>query len=116
MGVAVREAAAADDHGVVEQRPLAFADAAHLLAQVDELLHVPAIDLAVLLDLVLLVLMMRILVVPGRDAFDDLREVLVRHAVGEHERRQPGGIRRSAAELLAAILTQLEATLQVRGQ
>ena len=49
--VAVAEAAAVDDHRVVEQRPVAIGRGFQLLQKVREALDVEAVDLRYLLDL-----------------------------------------------------------------
>ena len=56
--VAIADAAAVDDHAVVEQGPVAFANGFQLLKNVGELLGVKAIDGADLGELAGVVLMM----------------------------------------------------------
>ena len=63
--VAVAHAGAEDDHRVIQQRPLAFADAFQLLDQVGVMLDVPGVDALILREFVRLVFVVRGLVVPA---------------------------------------------------
>ena len=58
VAVAVADAAAVDDHGVVEEGPVAFADRFELAQQVSELLDVESVDLPELLVLLLVTAVM----------------------------------------------------------
>ena len=68
VAVAVADAAAVDDHAVVEQRAVAFLDRLQLAEQVGELLDVEAVDLLDLRLLLRVVAVVRQVVVAFGDA------------------------------------------------
>ena len=91
VAVAVGDAAAVDDHRVVEQAlAVDVLGLLQLVEEVGELLHVEVVDLGDLLEVVLLALVVGDVVVAVRDA--DLLEAAVAAIVGEHEGGDAGRV------------------------
>ena len=87
VGVAVADAAAVDDHAVVEQRAVALGDRLQLLEQVSQLGDVELVDLLDLLLLGRVAAVVREVVVAVRDADGPVAAVAA--VVGEDERGDP---------------------------
>ena len=68
MAVAVADACAVDDHGVVEQGAVGFVDAVQLLQEIGDLLRVEFVDLRDLIELVGVTAVVRHIVMAFRHA------------------------------------------------
>ena len=82
--IAVGDAAAVEDHRVIEQRAVAVRSRFHALDQISELIHVMRVDLDGLGDLDRIVLVMRAVVMAVGNA--DLAIAAIAALAGQHER------------------------------
>ena len=88
--VAVGDAAAIDDHAIVEERALAFAHGLQAFEEVGELRHVEAIDLRQLRLLLRIAAVVRDVVMAIGHAGEGVAAVAA--IVGHHESGDPGGV------------------------
>ena len=91
VGVAIADAGAEEDHGVVEDIGATFGKALHLLEKVGELGAVPGVDTLVLVELFSVALVVGDGVVTAADAIKK-GEIFARDGVAKHEGGDAGGV------------------------